>query len=126
MLLMIFSISLALVGFLVAWFIFYKKESVPGADGTILGFRKVLYNKYYVDELYHNTVIRGTIGLANGLWRFVDKTIIDGFINGVGFLAGGISRTIRVMQTGMVHDYMLSMIIGVSVLVIYILTLFIR
>ncbi len=126
MLLMGLSIGLAVLGFLAAWFIFYKKESVPGADGTIQGFQKVLYNKYYVDELYHNTVVRGTIGLANGLWRFMDKAIIDGFINGVGFLAGGISRTIRVMQTGMVHDYMLSMIIGVSVLVIYILTLFIR
>ncbi len=125
MLLMVFSISLAVIGFFGAYYIFYKKQSVPGSDNSILGFKKVLYNKYYVDEFYQQTVIQGTLGLAVGLWRFVDKMIIDGVVNGIGLFVRTLSQAGRVIQTGMVHDYMLSMIIGVSVLAIYILTLFI-
>ena len=47
----------------------------------------VVYNKYYVDELYQATVIRGSVTLARVLSWF-DKYLIDGLVN----LAGAITR----------------------------------
>ena len=47
----------------------------------------VVYNKYYVDELYQATVIRGSVGLARVLSWF-DKYLVDGLVN----LAGAITR----------------------------------
>jgi len=47
----------------------------------------VVYNKYYVDELYQGTVIRGSVGLARALSWF-DKYLVDGLVN----LAGSVTR----------------------------------
>ena len=41
---------------------------------------RVLANKYYVDELYDATVVRGTWALARLLSRF-DAAVIDGLVN---------------------------------------------
>jgi NADH-quinone oxidoreductase subunit L len=51
------------------------------------GAWKVVYNKYYVDELYQATVLRGSVGLARALAWF-DKNFIDGIVN----LAGAVTR----------------------------------
>jgi NADH-quinone oxidoreductase subunit L len=47
----------------------------------------VVYNKYYVDELYQATILRGAVALAR-LLSWFDKHIIDGIVN----LAGAITR----------------------------------
>ena len=50
---------------------------------------RVLVNKYYVDELYDRTVVRGTWSLAGALFAF-DKYVIDGFfVNGARHLTVG-------------------------------------
>jgi NADH-quinone oxidoreductase subunit L len=51
------------------------------------GVWTVVYNKYYVDELYQATVLRGSVGLARIL-SWIDKRIVDGIVN----LAGAITR----------------------------------
>jgi len=47
----------------------------------------IVYNKYYVDELYQATVIRGAVSLARVLSWF-DKYLVDGLVN----LAGAVTR----------------------------------
>jgi NADH-quinone oxidoreductase subunit L len=47
----------------------------------------VVYNKYYVDELYQATILRGSVALARVLSWF-DMHLIDGLVN----LAGAITR----------------------------------
>jgi NADH-quinone oxidoreductase subunit L len=105
------------------------------------GAHALLFNKYYVDELYDATVIRGTFGSARGLWS-VDKTVVDGAVNGSGALtrisawfshladkhlvdgavnlagwsAGEGSLFLRRLQTGLVQNYALLMVAGVFVL----------
>jgi len=51
------------------------------------GVWTVVYNKYYVDELYQATVIRGSTSLARVLSWF-DKYLVDGLVN----LAGAVTR----------------------------------
>ena len=45
----------------------------------------MLSNKYYVDELYDATVIGGHVAAGRGLWTF-DRTVVDGAVNGTGWL----------------------------------------
>jgi NADH-quinone oxidoreductase subunit L len=51
------------------------------------GAWNVVYNKYFVDELYQATVIRGAVLFAR-LCSWVDKYFVDGLVN----LAGAIGR----------------------------------
>jgi NADH-quinone oxidoreductase subunit L len=103
---------------------------------------RVLENKYYVDELYDATVVRGTWSLARLLSRFdsgvidglvnfarhftvvsallsgfFDRYVVDGLVNLVGFVLQQSSRLFRRVQTGLVSQYALVLAVGVLALV---------
>jgi NADH-quinone oxidoreductase subunit L len=101
-----------------------------------------LLNKYYVDEFYHLYVVRpimwamnafwifdGTIvdGIVNGFGKFtrlysnwsgwVDRRYVDGSVNGAAELVRGSSQAFRLLQTGVVQNYLLVMALGIFVFV---------
>jgi NADH-quinone oxidoreductase subunit L len=49
----------------------------------------VVYNKYYVDEIYEATVVRGSVVFAKIL-SWIDSRLIDGVVN----LAGAVTRLV--------------------------------
>ncbi len=105
--------------------------------------RLLLANKYYVDELYDATVVRGTWGLARSLFRFdagfidgvlvhgarnitllssmmsgfFDKYVVDGLVNLTAAVLDGFSRLFRRLQTGYVGSYALVLAVGMFALV---------
>ena len=44
------------------------------------GFARVLYHKWYVDELYDRIIVRPFTRLWRGCWRVVDDGLIDGSV----------------------------------------------
>jgi NADH-quinone oxidoreductase subunit L len=98
---------------------------------------RVVYNKYYVDELYQATVLRGTSILARALAVF-DNVVIDGVVNAVAvvgrFVAnidGAIDKYLvdgavnalaegivelggrfRRLQTGRIQNYLYAAVLG--------------
>jgi NADH-quinone oxidoreductase subunit L len=79
------------------------------------GFGKVLANKYYVDELYDATAVRGTLGTSrNLLWRGIDMGLIDGLmVNGSAWAARFVGWMGSQLQTGRVGTYAWMLVIGV-------------
>jgi NADH-quinone oxidoreductase subunit L len=76
-------------------------------------------NKYYIDDIYQLVFARAGVLFANALWWF-DAKVIDGAVNGAGWLAAGIGSGLRRVQTGRVQNYGLGMAAGfVLVLVAY-------
>jgi len=115
------SIFAAIIGFITALTIYWKNRYVPGDDSTITGIKKIIYNKYYIDEIYRHTIISGTINFSKALHKYFDVLIIDGIVNGTGRIILRAGEVLRTFQTGVVHDYMFSMITGVVILFLYIL-----
>lgn len=77
------------------------------------GLRRVLYNKWYVDELYDRIIVQPILGVSRWCWRFVDSVVIDGTVNFVANftrLTGWISS---LFQTGQVNLYALVVTLGV-------------
>jgi NADH-quinone oxidoreductase subunit L len=79
------------------------------------GFRKVLYNKWYVDELYDKVIVRPVLAVSRASWRFIDQNIIDGLVNGAGYASRGLGWTGSRMQTGQVNTYAFAIVLGVLV-----------
>jgi NADH-quinone oxidoreductase subunit L len=76
-------------------------------------------NKYYFDDLYQLVFARGGVVLSNALWWF-DVKVIDGAVNGVGWLAQRLGGGLRRIQTGRVQNYGLGIAAGlVIVLLVY-------
>jgi len=137
--LMALSVAVAVAGLLLAWRLI---EVQPGAAERMARrwprVHALLLGRYFVDELYAATVIRGTVASARGLWR-LDTGLVDGLVNGSGKLtlitawfSGLTDRTVvdrlvnlagamireaglaaRRLQSGLVQNYALLMLFGV-------------
>ncbi|MGK7312616.1 MAG: proton-conducting transporter transmembrane domain-containing protein, partial [Candidatus Longimicrobiales bacterium M2_2A_002] len=90
-----------------------SREYRPAAESPEFeGFAKVLYNKYYVDEIYDAVVVQPIIRLSRGAWRFIDDGLIDGMVNGAGVLARGLGWIGSRLQTGTLNTYAFAIAVG--------------
>jgi NADH-quinone oxidoreductase subunit L len=119
--LMIVSSLVALAGIGLAAHFFLKNRKAAGAlADRFSGLYGVLMNKYYVDEIYDSAVVQ-PIHLVSeeGLWKGIDARLIDGAVNGVGESVSGMSRLLRLLQTGSVRAYAASLFFGVVLVLGY-------
>src|SRR5512136_647501 len=117
---MVVSVAIALIGIGVAYLFYVKNPVLPKlvADRWKRLY-KLVYNKYYVDELYEILFINSLKNLGTGLWQGFDEFVIDGTINGIAYFIGLLSGVMGKMQTGLVQNYAFSMIVGGIVLAAY-------
>lgn len=119
------SIIAGLVGIATAWYMYILRPTVPeNLTNTFKGFYKVLWNKYYVDELYSFLFVRPTLWLADKfIEKITDIKIIEGIVNGIPALIYKIGSLIRPVQTGQLQQYAIFMILGIIVFVLVILNM---
>jgi NADH-quinone oxidoreductase subunit L len=77
--LMVLSVGVGLLGIFIAKVAFERRgRLLDPIEGASRGLYRVLYNKYYVDEIYGAVFVRGlALGGGDGL-HAVDRFIIDG------------------------------------------------
>jgi len=142
------SVLLAVCGILLARYLYSTRpeatESIQQATGPMHG---ILLNKWYVDEIYDFLFING---LCKGGGRFlgrIDQRIVDGGVNGAGWITRFSSRIsgwwdtwivdgtvrlvsflvmvasypVRILQTGYLQSYALVILVGVAVALGYFL-----
>jgi NADH-quinone oxidoreductase subunit L len=79
------------------------------------GFGKLLENKWFVDELYDAIIVNPLNSFAGFLKNVIEKSGIDGVVNGVGKLVAYGSRQLRLVQSGQVASYLLIMILSMVI-----------
>lgn len=143
-LLMGIAIVIALAGWGLAHFLYGLSPAT--ADRWAARFSRMyrlLLNKYYIDELY-DLIFVEPLKRLGAMLDWFDRTIIDGIVRGVGWLAdwgsmgstwvekyiiyGGLNvigysnhlaaREGRKMQSGMVHHYAAIIVAGIFLLVL--------
>lgn len=107
------GVSVALI--LIMIFLAYKLCSKPNFKENT-GIAKVLENKWYIDELYDNIIVKPLNKLALFLDKVVERRGIDGVVNGVGKLVDWGGGRLRLLQNGQIGFYIFSMVIGFVVL----------
>ena len=140
------SVLVALIGIGLARYFYLRKPSIPG---TLVqkagGLYRLVYNKYYVDQIYDAMFVNRTKDLGTTLGAF-DRGVIDGlFVNGAGWATRAISSIsmvwdkwiidglvnlaarivwifsypVRMIQSGRVSNYALLIVLGVLVFLGY-------
>jgi len=117
------SVAIAVLGIGWAYVMYVKNPALPRRLATrFRGVYTLLYNKYYVDEIYDALVVRPVKNLSDRVfWRVFDVRLIDGAMNGMAELFGSISGVLRRVQTGVVQNYALSIVLGVVTILAYFL-----
>ncbi len=114
------SVVIALVGIAIAFNMYVKNTELPKKfTDTFPTLHRVVYNKWYVDELYDYAFVNPCKAFGQFLWKGFDVVVIDGIVNGVANVVMGFSGVFRYMQSGLIHNYAWSMAFGVVVMLGY-------
>lgn len=145
-LLMAASVAIALLGIWLARMFYVRTPAIPerlAANWPRL--HQLIYRKYYVDEIYDAAFVNRTkdlgttfaafdSGIIDGLgvdgtgWLtrltsrlsiWWDTWIVDGLVNFVGWIVRSLSLPVRIVQTGIVSNYALLIVVGMVLLLGY-------
>jgi NADH-quinone oxidoreductase subunit L len=113
------SVLVGFAGIGFAYFMYIVRPELPAlVTRQFSAVHKVLFNKYYVDELYSFIIIRPTIWIAkNVLINVTDARIIEAIVNGVPSAIAAVSSGLRRVQTGLMQHYATLMATGLLIIV---------
>lgn len=119
--LMTISTLIAFGGIGLAAFLWLKNRQVPAQLAAQLpGVHRLLLNKYYVDEAYDAAIVQPIKNVSTvGLWRGMDVVVVDGAVNGAGYVVGALAAGLRLLQTGSVKTYAAGTMLGVVSILAY-------
>ena len=99
-----------------AIYVFGMQKSVPSEDTEISGIQKVIYHKFYIDELYDILFVKPIAFLSNFFFQVIDFLVIDLFVEGLGRFVKYASSEFRRAQTGNVGIYLFCMVAAIVVI----------
>jgi NADH-quinone oxidoreductase subunit L len=142
LILMFGSVAVAGIGIYIAYYFYQVKPDIPESLArTFQPLYNTLYHKWYVDEIYDFLFVNG-LGKGGGeVFGAFDRNVVDGAVNGAGWLTRFSSRVsmwwdtwivdgavrlgsftvkllsypVCILQTGRVQAYALFVVVGVLV-----------
>ncbi|MBK9167435.1 MAG: NADH-quinone oxidoreductase subunit L [Bryobacterales bacterium] len=108
------SVAFGLAGIGLAYYMYVLRPELPGQIATSLGgLYTLVYNKYFVDEMYDAAVVKPLIsGSRQVLWKGADVGLIDGIVNGVGTVARSVGGVLKLLQSGNIRSYATWVVMG--------------
>ncbi|MEN8144025.1 MAG: NADH-quinone oxidoreductase subunit L [Gemmatimonadota bacterium] len=90
----------------------HKRYAAAADSAAPTGLGGILYNKWYVDELYDRIIVRPLIALWRACWQVVDVRLIDGSVNGLAGTGKIAGWAMSLLQTGRVATYLTVFVAG--------------
>lgn len=137
------SSAIALAGLFLGWWVYGWRPLAAGAPDPLARLGPVytfLKNRWYIDDLYHLLFVRPTLwlaeravalfidrvvidgllhGIADAVWsmgaalRLFDRVVVNGIGDGIGEAVKAAGRELRALQTGLVQNYLLVVVLGI-------------
>ncbi|MBI5167700.1 MAG: NADH-quinone oxidoreductase subunit L [candidate division NC10 bacterium] len=137
------SVLIAASGIVTAYLFYLRRRELPDRLAQRFhGFYQLLFNKYWVDELYQAIFVDFGKWLCHRLWGFDDRVvdgavngsswltiafswgsdwydlrIVDGVVNRIADVIQGGSQVFKRAQTGLIQNYILAMALGIFAIV---------
>ena len=112
-------------GIALAAYLYYYRIDLPDRLASVFRWvYRLVFNKYYVDEIYDATIVRPLVRVSDRvLYRVIDAGIIDGAgVNGTARAIRGLAdRSLKYVQTGFAQSYVFVMLVGAVAVVAYLL-----
>ena len=102
-----------------AIYLFGIQKSVPASDQEITGIQKIVYNKFYIDELYDTVFVKPISMMSVFFHQIIDFLVIDLFVEGIGRFVKYSSSEFRKAQTGNVGFYLFMIVLSISVILFF-------
>ncbi|HXF69565.1 MAG TPA: NADH-quinone oxidoreductase subunit L [Thermoflexus sp.] len=139
----VISSLIALTGLLLGWAVYARRPLAAGEPDPLVRLGPIylfLKNRWYIDDLYQVVFVRPTLwlaeravaffmdrvlidgflhGVADAVWsmgsalRLFDRVVVNGIGDGIGEAVKAAGRELRALQTGLVQNYLLVVVLGV-------------
>ncbi len=140
------SVAVAVLGIVIVWAFYTDRlpawRDLTARNGAARAGKTFLVNKYYMDYLYEQVVVRGirepiaagaywvnqhvidnvlnytgrgATKLGRLTYDYVDQKGVDGIVNGIGSVTGETGGAVRRIQTGRLQFYALMLVAAVFV-----------
>jgi NADH-quinone oxidoreductase subunit L len=109
------AVLIGVAGLLAGWQATLRRPTLPAAEAPAdTGLARLLYRKYYVDEIYDALIVRPLVWLSRAvLWKTVDQGVVDGAaVNGTAKVSRGLGWLGSRLQTGQVGVYVVLFLVG--------------
>ena len=81
------SVAIAIIGIVVARYFYVSRPEIPDSiEKSVKPLHKLLYAKWYVDEIYDYLFVDGLCKRGGLLLGAFDRNVVDGGVNGAGWL----------------------------------------
>ena len=119
------STLVAIIAILLARSIYKNDENWTTARSLTNRFGtayKILWNKWYLDNFYYGAFVTPIFKSSRDFfWKIFDLNVVDGFVNGAGFLANATAKGVRRLQSGVAQTYAAVMMLGILILIGYLI-----
>ena len=108
---------LVVIVILIARHLYVTKQTLPVAENAERpAVQNVIYNKYFIDELYYKFITKPLDALSAFLQNFFDNKIVNGLVNGFGQLVIKGGTFVRQLQSGNINAYAITFVVAVILL----------
>ena len=106
----------SIAGFVIAYYVYVMREGLGARIAERRGpLWTLFYNKWFFDEIYDATFVKGAKALGDLFWKGGDQRIIDGLgPDGVAAVSAALGKRVGRFQTGYVYHYAFVMLLGVA------------
>ncbi len=117
------SVVLALVASVFAYVVFVKNATIPKDSSELSGVKKILADKYYIDDLYLKIFSNGTSKLSKGLYNSFETKFLSPLVNSTGTLINFAGKQLTRIQNGTTGYYLFAMGISIAFILVFFLGL---
>jgi NADH-quinone oxidoreductase subunit L len=112
--LVVIAVALGLAGLAgAAYFFGGKAERAERVRARFAGLHRILYEKYFVDELYDALIARPLYWISDRIFLGLgDRRLLDGTLHGMAGLAQRTAGVLGRVQTGNLHFYAFLALVG--------------
>jgi NADH-quinone oxidoreductase subunit L len=112
-------VALAVAGIFLAAYLYKTKNEKPANIAASMGgLYRIAYRKFYIDEIYLFITKKIVFNLIGRPAAWIDKHIVDGFMNLLGTGTGKFAELIKGFQSGKIQNYTLYFFGGVALLAV--------
>ncbi|MFQ6109503.1 MAG: NADH-quinone oxidoreductase subunit L [Candidatus Aminicenantales bacterium] len=120
--LILISVAVALLGIYIAHVFYIRNPQIPGRlVARFPAIYRLLYNKYYVDEIYNTAFVNSTVKGSEKIYDNFDLKVIDGAVNGTASVTNFSGKILSYLQSGLLKDYALVFLLGAILFLGYML-----
>jgi len=113
------SLGLFVLGFIPAWYYYISRRGIAeNVTSSRVGgaIWKFLYNRWYIDRLYHIVFVNWFLSGAAWLYRNLEVKVLDGFNYVSAKVTIAVSDKFRRTQTGVAFINVLMIVVGIALL----------